>query len=66
MNSVYYENFKIFEFVINMVVIVVKNVLIVLKVCVVCGLKWDEWVVKVDYEVEDSFGEWWIEFWGYR
>lgn len=34
--------------------------------CVVCGLKRDERVAKVDFEVEDSFGEWWIEHWGHR
>ncbi|KAK5664025.1 hypothetical protein OQA88_239 [Cercophora sp. LCS_1] len=36
------------------------------KACVVCGLKREERVSKVDYEVEDSFGEWWVEFWGHR
>lgn len=36
------------------------------KACVVCGLKRDERVTKVDFEVEDSFGEWWIEHWGHR
>lgn len=36
------------------------------KACVVCGLKRDERVVKVDVGVEDSFGEWWVEFWGHR
>jgi len=34
--------------------------------CVVCGLKRDERVAKVDLEVEDSFGEWWVEHWGHR
>jgi hypothetical protein len=36
------------------------------RACVVCGLKRDERVAKVDGEVEDSFGEWWVEFWGHR
>lgn len=36
------------------------------RACVVCGLKRDERVAKVDVEVEDSFGEWWVEFWGHR
>lgn len=36
------------------------------RACVVCGLKRDERVAKVDFEVEDSFGEWWVEFWGHR
>lgn len=34
--------------------------------CVVCGLKRDERVKGVDMDVEDSFGEWWIEHWGHR
>ncbi|SPO00539.1 uncharacterized protein DNG_03287 [Cephalotrichum gorgonifer] len=34
--------------------------------CVVCGLKREERVSKVDIEVEDSFGEWWVEHWGHR
>lgn len=34
--------------------------------CVVCGLKRDERVKGVDFEVEDSFGEWWVEHWGHR
>lgn len=34
--------------------------------CVVCGLKREERVAKVDFEVEDSFGEWWVEHWGHR
>ena len=29
--------------------------------CALCGLKRDERVVKVDDQVQDSFGEWWIE-----
>ncbi|KKA31182.1 hypothetical protein TD95_004470 [Thielaviopsis punctulata] len=36
------------------------------KACVLCGLKREERVAKVDFEVEDSFGEWWIEYWGHR
>ncbi|EGX94141.1 serine/threonine-protein kinase ppk6 [Cordyceps militaris CM01] len=36
------------------------------KACVVCGLKRDERIAKVDFEVEDSFGEWWVEHWGHR
>lgn len=34
--------------------------------CVVCGLKRDERVKGVDIDVEDSFGEWWVEHWGHR
>ena len=29
--------------------------------CALCGLKREERVLKVDFEVEDSFGEWWVE-----
>ncbi|OAA53877.1 serine/threonine-protein kinase ppk6 [Cordyceps fumosorosea ARSEF 2679] len=36
------------------------------KACVICGLKRDERIAKVDFEVEDSFGEWWVEHWGHR
>ncbi|CAJ2509969.1 Uu.00g058690.m01.CDS01 [Anthostomella pinea] len=35
------------------------------KACVICGLKRNERIPKVDYEVEDSFGEWWIDHWGH-
>ncbi|KAJ3475418.1 hypothetical protein NLG97_g9467 [Lecanicillium saksenae] len=34
--------------------------------CVICGLKRDERISKVDFDVEDSFGEWWVEHWGHR
>jgi hypothetical protein len=43
-----------------------KGALTALKPCVVCGLKRDERLAKVDFDVEDSFGEWWVEFWGHR
>jgi hypothetical protein len=29
--------------------------------CALCGLKREERVLKVDYELEDSFGEWWVD-----
>ena len=29
--------------------------------CALCGLKREERVAKVDVEVNDSFGEWWVE-----
>ncbi|KAI0845155.1 hypothetical protein F5Y00DRAFT_179018 [Daldinia vernicosa] len=35
------------------------------KPCIICGLKRNERVPKVDYEVEDSFGEWWVDHWGH-
>ena len=36
------------------------------KACVICGLKREERIPKVDFQVEDSFGEWWVEHWGHR
>ncbi|EPE30247.1 hypothetical protein GLAREA_12970 [Glarea lozoyensis ATCC 20868] len=36
------------------------------KPCVLCGLKREERVQKVDITVEDSFGEWWVDHWGHR
>lgn len=45
---------------------VTKNVPTAPKPCVICGLKRDERVTGVDFDVEDSFGEWWIDFWGHR
>lgn len=36
------------------------------KACVLCGLKRNERIAKVDSEVQDSFGEWWVEHWGHR
>jgi hypothetical protein len=34
-------------------------------VCALCGLKRDERLPRVDENVEDSFGEWWIDHWGH-
>ncbi|KAK0124545.1 hypothetical protein ONS95_009493 [Cadophora gregata] len=36
------------------------------KQCLICGLKREERIAKVDVMVEDSFGEWWVEHWGHR
>ena len=36
------------------------------KHCALCGLKRNERIAKVDIEVQDSFGEWWVEHWGHR
>lgn len=33
------------------------------RACALCGLKRDERVQKVDGEVFDGFGEWWVEGW---
>lgn len=50
----------------NMLVQTAKMVPTAPKPCIICGLKRDERVSKVDYDVEDSFGEWWVEHWGHR
>lgn len=50
----------------RMQVTTAKGVLSALRPCVICGIKRDERVTKVDFEVEDSFGEWWVEHWGHR
>ena len=34
--------------------------------CALCGINRDERVPQVDINVEDSFGEYWIEHWGHR
>lgn len=33
--------------------------------CVLCGLKREERLDKIDIDVEDSFGEWWTDHWGH-
>ena len=35
------------------------------KPCLLCGIKRDERLEKVDVDVEDSFGEWWTDYWGH-
>ena len=35
------------------------------KCCFLCGIKRDERAAKIDVDVEDSFGEWWVEHWGH-
>ena len=35
------------------------------KCCVLCGIKRDERIEKVDGVVYDSFSEWWTEHWGH-
>ncbi|KAK8088013.1 hypothetical protein PG997_002974 [Apiospora hydei] len=49
----------------NMPVQTAKGVPTSTKACIVCGLRRDERVARVDFEVEDSFGEWWTEHWGH-
>ena len=50
----------------NMPVQTAKMVPTAPRPCVICGLKRDERVTGVDHDVEDSFGEWWVEHWGHR
>ncbi|KAH6850219.1 hypothetical protein B0I37DRAFT_108412 [Chaetomium sp. MPI-CAGE-AT-0009] len=54
------------EVAVGLAVATAKGVPTAPRACVVCGLRRDERVAKVDGEVEDSFGEWWVEFWGHR
>lgn len=35
------------------------------KACFLCGMKRDERVLRVDVDVEDSFGEYWVDHWGH-
>lgn len=36
------------------------------KCCFLCGLNRDDRVLKIDLNIEDSFGEWWTEGWGHK
>ncbi|KAI1437731.1 hypothetical protein GGR50DRAFT_643885 [Xylaria sp. CBS 124048] len=56
---------KIPEITDTMQVQTVKGVPTSAKACVICGLKRNERLPRVDYDVEDSFGEWWVEHWGH-
>lgn len=35
------------------------------RACVLCGIKREERIAKVDVAIEDSFGEFWAEHWGH-
>ncbi|KAK1245105.1 hypothetical protein MKX08_004734 [Trichoderma sp. CBMAI-0020] len=59
-------NLKVPELGDNMLVQTAKMVPTGPKPCIICGLKREERVSKVDYDIEDSFGEWWVEHWGHR
>lgn len=50
----------------HMIVSMAKVVPTAPKACCVCGLKRDERIKGVDFEVEDSFGEWWVDHCGHR
>ncbi|PHH56148.1 hypothetical protein CFIMG_007775RA00001 [Ceratocystis fimbriata CBS 114723] len=50
----------------NMTIQTAKVVPSAPKACALCGIKREERILKVDLDVEDSFGEWWVEFWGHR
>ncbi|KAI6370940.1 hypothetical protein MCOR25_004072 [Pyricularia grisea] len=60
------QHFRVPEIAEKPVVSTAKNVPTAPKACIVCGLKRDERVKGVDFEVEDSFGEWWVDHWGHR
>ncbi|KAJ0109258.1 hypothetical protein J7T55_009589 [Diaporthe amygdali] len=60
------EPLKVPEINDHMAVTTAKMVPTAPKACVICGLKREERVKGVDTEVEDSFGEWWVEHWGHR
>lgn len=42
------------------------GVLISPHACALCGLRRDERVLEVDHNVDDLFGEFWIEHWGHH
>ena len=50
----------------DMAVSVVKTAPKAPRQCLVCGLHRQERLEGVDFDVEDSFGEWWVEHWGHR
>ncbi|KAL1858378.1 hypothetical protein Plec18170_002576 [Paecilomyces lecythidis] len=43
----------------------VKGALTAPHACALCGLKRDERLPKIDDNAQDSFGEWWAEYWGH-
>ena len=43
----------------------VKGTLSAPRCCIICGLKRDERIEKVDAGVDDSFGEYWEQHWGH-
>lgn len=59
------KHLKIPELRDNMQAQTAKGVLSAPKACVICGIKRDERIARVDFDVEDSFGEWWAEHWGH-
>lgn len=60
------EPMKVPEINDHMIVSTAKMVLTAPRACLVCGLKREERVKGVDGEVEDSFGEWWVDHWGHK
>ncbi len=63
-----HERFKIFEIAENMPIRQGRpneGIVTAPKCCFLCGIKRDERVTNVDVDVEDSFGEWWVEHWGH-
>lgn len=63
-----HERFKMVDVTVNMPIRQGKpseGVVSAPKCCFLCGIKRDERVAKIDVDVEDSFGEWWVEHWGH-
>lgn len=60
------QQLKVPELAETMAVTTARQVPTAPKACVVCGLRREERVAKVDTDVEDSFGEWWVDHWGHR
>ena len=65
-NSTCNATLRVPELAENMQVQTAKMVPTAPKACIICGLKREERVGKVDFDVEDSFGEWWVDHWGHR
>ena len=42
------------------------GILLSQRACALCGIKRDERVPEVDIDVDDLFGDFWIEHWGHR
>ncbi|KAI1854588.1 hypothetical protein JX266_000706 [Neoarthrinium moseri] len=59
------QQLKIPELRENIQIQMAKGVLTAPKACIICGLKRDERLPRIDFSVEDSFGEWWTDHWGH-
>ncbi|KAI0434062.1 hypothetical protein F5Y09DRAFT_4657 [Xylaria sp. FL1042] len=59
------KQLKIPEITENMQIQTARDVPTAPKACVICGLKRNERLPRIDHDVEDSFGEWWVDHWGH-